>query len=237
MECREKANEAFVIKSQPPVQCEQMWQEQHYCALAEQMQQLEYEGGTVHAAKALPPSPPPEAATPPPPPATPAATATSSPPEPPPQRGRRPRVPRATLQDPSAAVHECRFLRSSGTTWIEQVTRLATAETVRRHAQEQRRRQLSSWTAEVSRGIAESQQRQRALLEDVQRERERRWAETGRRIGAERLQSPVAAEEPQDEESVPESVPETAVSSRRRPAPTFEPAWDWAEYCWDWQDE
>ena len=70
-------------------------------------------------------------------------------------------------------------------------------------------------------------------MEDVQRERERRWAETGRRIGAERLQSPAAAEKPQDEEL----VPETAVSSRRRPAPTFEPAWDWAEYCWDWQDE
>ena len=53
-------------------------------------------------------------------------------------------------------------------------------------------------------------------------------------VGAGRLQSPPVAEEPQAES---DPVPARVVTSQHRPVPTFEPVWDWVDYCWDLQDE
>ncbi|KAF8455559.1 hypothetical protein BGX38DRAFT_174113 [Terfezia claveryi] len=189
--------------------------EQSDHALAEQMQRLEYEGDEgasmvdailTHSdpttVTSLPPTkalrPPPalpeatSAVPPPPPPPLPIPTSPphptqTSPPEvsAPSQQGRQPIAAQTTLPKDAVAVHERRFLRSSGTTWVEEVSRLAAVETTRRQVQEeQRRRQLSSWNAEVSRGIALSQQRQSALLVELQMERDRHWAEVGSGAGA-----------------------------------------------------
>ncbi|RPB29014.1 hypothetical protein L211DRAFT_881594 [Terfezia boudieri ATCC MYA-4762] len=251
-------------ESQSPAQREETRLEQSDHALAQQMQRLEYEGdedasmlgailthGDPTTVTSLPPTkalrPPPAvpeatSATPQPLPTSPPHPAKTSPPEvsAPSQRGRRPTA--AQKPDDAIAVHERRFLRSSGTTWVEEVSRLA-AVTAGRQVQEeqgqmeQRRRQLSSWNAEVSRGIALSQQRQSALLVDLQMERDRHWVEVGRRIGAGRLAPVLAENTREDQEDQEDPEPERVVSSRRRQAPTFKPAWDWMKYCRDWQDD
>ncbi|KAF8423044.1 hypothetical protein EV426DRAFT_669202 [Tirmania nivea] len=230
---------------------EKRWQEQFGRALAEPMQRLEYgEGGRdstldadfthgdhITCTPPPPPPPPPTEALPPPAPpkSQPTLTTPSEPPEIASRRGHRPPVAPPTLPGPPTSVHERRFLRSSGTTWVEEVNRLAATETTRRHAgPELRRRQLSSWNAEVCRGILLGQQLQSGLLADVQRERDRIWAELGRRLGEGRLELPLAELQRENQD---EREPERVVSSGRRPAPTFKPAWDWSSWCQDWSDE